>query len=163
MKSFRSCCQLFLACVAATLIAPSVTEARSARPFKASISITETVQPDTTGVCPFLAGAISGTGQATHLGKMTLVSRDCITPIGENVFAFESNQLVLTAANGDQIFAIYSGIFTTEGAVGAISGGYHIVGGTGRFSQATGAGSVQGVEDLSTGKGQVQLTGTISY
>ena len=102
-------------------------------------------------------------GQATHLGKVTLISQDCITPMTQASFSFASDQLVLTAANGDQVFATYSGVLTSEGTVGVITGGYQIVGGTGRFSQATGAGSVHGVEDLSTGKGQVQLNGTISY
>jgi len=100
---------------------------------------------------------------ATHLGKVTLVSSDCINPISATAFSFFSNQLVLTVTEADKIVATYNGVLTAEGAVGVITGGYQIVGGTGRYSQATGAGTVQGVEDMSTGKGQVQLTGTISY
>jgi hypothetical protein len=113
----------------------------------------------------FLVGDISGTGVATHLGKVTLVSRDCINPANETgtAFSFISDELVITVANGDQIRATYSGTLTFEGAVGVITGGYQIDGGTGRYLQASGAGSVQGVEDLSTGKGNVRLTGTISY
>ena len=164
MKSFRLplSCQPFLALVVATLFASGVAEAQSALPFKATIAITELIQPPDTDPC-FLVGVISGTGQATQLGRVTLVSRDCINPISQTEFSFSSDQLVLTVANGDQVFAMYSGRLTTEGGVGVITGGYQIVGGTGHFSQATGAGTVQGVEDMSTGKGLVQLTGTISY
>ena len=161
MKSFRSLsCQLLLALVAASL-ASGVAVARDAVPFKATIAITEVLSTGTASC--FLTGNISGTGTGT-IGKVTLVSRDCINPINETgtAFSFSSDQLVLTAANGDQIFATYSGMLTTEGTVGVVTGGYQIVGGTGRFSQATGAGTVQGIQDLSTGKGQLQVNGTIS-
>ena len=164
MRSFRlpPSCQLLLALVVATLLASGVAEAQSAVPFKATIAITESIQLIGTAPC-ILVGDISGTGLATQAGKVTLVSSDCINPISATAFSFYSkDQLVLTLANGDQIFATYNGILTTEGGVGVITGGYQIVGGTGHYSQATGAGTVQGVEDLSTGKGQVQLTGTIS-
>jgi hypothetical protein len=164
MKNFRPLlsCHLFLALVVATLLASGVAEAQPVVPFKATIAITELIQPPDTDPC-FRVGVISGTGLVTHLGKVTVVSRDCINPISETEFAFSSNQLVITAANGDQIFATYTGTLTFEGTVGVITGGYQFVGGTGRFSQATGAGAVQGVEDIITGKGNVQLTGTISY
>jgi len=158
--------RLSLALFAATLLVPTVTMAGSAVPFKASIAITELIHTVGTGAC-YLTGDISGTGEATHLGHVTLVSHDCINPINEigTEFSFSSTQLVLTAANGDQIFATYSGTFTIQGPVGAIAGGYQIVGGTGRFSHATGAGTVQGLEDLTASppKGQIQLSGTISY
>lgn len=72
--------QLSLTLAAATLLVPTVTLAGSAVPFKASIAITELIQGGTTEVCA-LVGDISGTGQATHLGNVTLVSRDCINPI----------------------------------------------------------------------------------
>ena len=99
------------------------------------------------------------------MGKVTLTSTDCITFISQTAFIFFSNQVVLTAANGDQIFATYSGKFEIEGGVGTITGTYTVLGGTGRFSQATGAGTVQGLENVTSApfKGQVQLTGTILY
>ena len=159
---FPLSCQLFVALVVAASLASGVAEANPTVPVKATIAITESIQPIGTTPC-ILIGDISGTGTATHLGKVTLVSRDCINPISQTAFSFSSNQLVLTVANGDQVFATYSGTLTTEGTVGVITGGYQIIGGTGSFSQATGAGTVQGVEDLSTGIGQVQLTGSISY
>jgi hypothetical protein len=155
-------CQSLFALFVATLLAPEVAKAQSVVPFKATIAISESIQPIGSGPC-FLVGDISGTGVATHLGKLTLVSRDCINPISETAFSFFSNQLVLTVANGDQIFAAYCGTFTIEGTVGVITGGYQITGGTGRYAEATGAGTVQGTEDLNTGKGAIQLVGTISY
>ena len=165
MRSFRlpRFCKFFLASVVAALLASEVPQA-SAAAFKATFSITETIHETGTTPC-VLVGDISGIGTATQLRKTTLVSRDCIIPINETAtaFVFFSNEVVLTAANGDQVFARYLGTFTIEGFVGTIVGGYEIVGGTGRYSQATGAGAVQGVEDLTTGKGQVELTGTISY
>jgi hypothetical protein len=164
MKSFRLplFSQLFFTLVLAPLFASGIAQARSAVRFTATIAITESIQPIGAPPC-FLVGTISGTGQATHLGKVALTSQDCINPISQASFSFASEQLVLTAANGDQVFATYSGVLTIEDGVGEITGGYQVIGGTGRFSQATGAGSVLGVEDLSTGKGQVQLNGTISY
>jgi hypothetical protein len=160
MKNFI----LTLALFVAMLFAAEVAEAEPAVPFKATIAISESIQPIGTPPC-FLIGDISGTGVATHLGKVTLVSSDCINPISETTFSFVSNQVVLTGANGDQVFAAYNGNLTIEGAAGTITGGFQIVGGTGRYVQATGAGTVQGVEDLSAGigKGEVQLIGTISY
>jgi hypothetical protein len=95
---------------------------------------------------------------------VTLVSTDCIIPMSATAFLFSSNQLVFTVvATGEQIVATYGGIFTIEGTVGVITGGYNIDGGTGRFLHARGVGTVQGVEDLSTGQGSVQLNGTITY
>jgi hypothetical protein len=165
MKNFKllMSCRLFVALVVATLFASGVAEAQSAVPFKATVDITELIQdPTETDPC-YQIGVISGSGVATHLGKVTLVSRDCIIPKSPTEFAFYSNQLVLTVANGDQIHATYIGTLTFEGTVGVITGDYYIIGGTGRYSLASGAGTVQGVEDLSTGQGSVQLTGTISY
>jgi hypothetical protein len=151
----------------AALLGPAVTQAASPKPFSATIGIAEVIQPNPTGPCP-LVGDISGSGTASHLGKVTLTSRDCIIPMNQELtaFSFMSNQVVLTAANGDQIFATYSGTLINQGGIGAISGGYQIIGGTGRFANATGAGTVQGIENVSfTGpsKGQVQLNGTIAY
>jgi hypothetical protein len=156
---------------AATFLSPAATLARSLKPFKAAITFNETVQPDGTGTCgpigsSFL-GTISGTGQATHMGKVSITSRDCITFMSATTFTFGSTELVLIAANGDKISATYTGTFEIEDGVGVITGTYTITGGSGRFSGATGRGTVQGLETLNPttfqGQGQVQLTGTISY
>jgi len=164
MKNFKLLlsCRIFLAVVVVTLFASGVAEAQSTVPFKGTFAIAESIQFIGTPQC-MLAGQISGTGLVTLVGKVTLDSIDCINPISETEFSFSSDQLVLTVANGDQIFATYSGILRKEGPVGIISGGYQIVGGTGLYSLARGAGTVQGVEDISTGIGRVQLNGTITY
>ena len=154
--------QLLVALFLFMSFAPRVVEAQSPVPFKATIAITETLQNIGAPPCIFL-GNITGTGIATHLGKVTLASTDCINPMSLTVFVFYSDNVALSLANGDQISASYSGTLTAEGPVGVITGGYKITGGTGRYARATGAGTVQGVEDMTTGKGQIQLIGTISY
>ena len=154
---------LFVLLQTAMVLAPRVSGAASSIPFKATLSITETIQVIGTAPC-FLVGTISGSGQATQLGKIGVASTDCINPISETTFSFfSSDQLVLTTASGEQIFANYGGTLSVQGQFGIISGGYVIVGGTGRYAHATGAGAVNGQEDMLTGKGQVQLFGTISY
>jgi hypothetical protein len=159
--------QHLIALVLTAPLAMGIAEARSASPvpFASTFTITETIEMVGSAPC-FLVGDITGQGIATHLGALTLVSQDCINPISQTEppteFSFSSNQMVLTAANGNKLFVSYSGTFTTDGTVGIINGGYQITGGTGRFSKATGAGKVLGLEDMTTGKGQVTLTGTIS-
>ena len=150
----------------ATLLVPSVTLAKQPKPFKATIAISEVLEPKGGPPCFFL-GHISGTGHATDVGTVTVASLDCLNPdpLNTMVLWFSSHQVVLTATNGDQLFATYGGTLTTQGAAGAISGGWQITGGTGRFSQATGQGVVQGLENLSVSpaQGEVELTGEIAY
>lgn len=162
LRLFR---QNFLALAVAALFAPGVMAAQSnSFPFRATIAITEQLQPGNTD-CHWI-GDISGSGQATHLGEVMLVGRDCIIPSSETTFSFFPIQpLILTAANRDQIFVEYSGILTSEAGIATIIGGYKIIGGTGRFSQAIGAGSVQGIHNISVSPatGQIQLSGTLVY
>ena len=147
----------------------------NAVPFKAAIAINETVSAGT--LCPvppgfppgvpILQGAIVGTGEAGHIGRLSASSTDCINPLGVNVFQFVSDHVVLTAVNGDQIFAKYQGTLTLANGVGKINGLFTITGGTGRFVRATGFGNVLGAEALNlqagTGQGEIELSGVISY
>ena len=146
----------------ATLLASPVTLAQSRKPFKATIATSEMRQSAGNPACVVLR-QIAGTGDATDVGKVTVASIDCLNPdpINTMVLWFSSHQVVLTTANGDQIFATYGGTLTTQGAAGAINGGWQITGGTGRFSQATGQGIVQGLENLSVSpaQGEVEFTG----
>lgn len=76
-----------------------------------------------------------------------------------------SGTSTLTAANGDAVYLTMTGTVCEVGATGlnvphTFSGTYTITGGTGRFDNATGSGSVTGGDD---GWGDVwyQLRGTI--
>jgi hypothetical protein len=159
--------QLVFALAAAAAFVPSVTIAKPPVPFKAIIAISETLVP---GSC-LLNGAISGTGQASHLGRINLGSLDCITPplpgSGSAVFSFSSARIVITAANGDEIFGTYEGTLDATSGIGVVDGIFVIKGGTGRFLNATGRGSIQGLEAIDfangIGQGQIQLNGTISF
>jgi hypothetical protein len=72
----------------------------------------------------------SGTGNATHLGLFTADAS--LFPDGDGTF---SATVVFTAANGDQLFIIAEGEFTSPTSV---LGTATITGGTGRFEDATG-------------------------
>ena len=154
--------QFLLALFLIVSFVPGVVGAQSATPFKATVAITETIGASDIPGC-FLLGNISGKGLASHGGKITVDSTDCINPMNATTFSFASERVVLTVSSREQIWASYAGTLTAEGPIGVIAGGYRIVGGTGRYAGATGAGTIQGVEDMTTGKGQIQLIGTIVY
>ena len=84
---------------------------------------------------------MEATGNATHLGKFTLdiphvVNRANGTAIGSYEF---------TAANGDTLFADFTGIATPTATPGVlyIEETATITGGTGRFADATGSFTVE--------------------
>jgi hypothetical protein len=72
----------------------------------------------------------NGTGHATHLGLFTADAS--LFPDGDGKF---SATATFTAANGDQLFLIAEGAFTSPTSV---VGTATITGGTGRFEGATG-------------------------
>ena len=153
-------------CASSATLADTKTE-KTGVPFKAAFVISElTVGAD--GSCQRIT-TISGSGTASHLGRATLTSQDCVNIAGFSpvTFNFVSNNVKLQAANGDQLFATYSGTAVLQPAGGALllSGNFTLAGGTGRFAGATGGGSLEGLEDISTAPahGMVMLSGRISY
>jgi len=113
-------------------------------------------------------GIITGNGTSPLLGKVSFEANDCITPV-ENYFSFDG-KMVLTVSSGDQIFAEYHGLFipTSYPSIYTISNPtpnippLTINGGTGNFKNAKGSGNLVGGEDLQSGWGVMQLSGTIS-
>ena len=137
-------------------------------PFAAKLVTQEQIGPNPTQcqAVPYLAGMTSGTGQATHLGRVTGTAEDCIVPPSAGyAYTFSGGRLTLVAANGDELRATYSGTLnpTAVPPIYAITGTYQITGGTGRFTGASGSGRLGGIENLQTGQGQLSLDGTISY
>lgn len=158
--------RLFCFAVIIGLFAPIAGAAPKLAPFQATIGFAEQVQFSTDPSSPcFLIGTISGQGEARTLGTLALASTDCIVPLTATLFLFSSQQVVLTDKHGHEIWATYGGTLSSE--TGVITGLYFINGGTGRFSHATGAGTIRGVESLDlttgTGMGEIQLNGTLSY
>ena len=141
----------------------AVPEAPSAAiqvPFKGSFEATGTASVLPGDRCPDLTVEIQGTGNATHLGRLTTDQSHCATPTS---LAFTDGLFTLTAANGDQLRGTYSGEFVPlDPPLFTIDGRFTFTGGTGRFAGATGGGHATGVQNLATGDVTVSLVGTIS-
>jgi hypothetical protein len=156
--------RLFCVALVIGLFAPMISASPTNAPFQATILFSEQVA---IGSLPcFLVGTISGRGVATSLGAVTLASTDCINPLPPlfTSYAFSSSHVVLTAVNGDQVWATYYGFLSPDGV---ITGAYVIYGGTGRNANATGSGTLQGFETIDpatfAGTGQIHLAGTLSH
>ena len=158
--------------MAAFVASGAIAEPKST-PFAAKLTLTESVMFTGTPPC-FAIGSLQAAGNATHLGKVTATSHDCINPNPQdpNSFSFASlgvgpAGLVFIAANGDVLFVTYSGTLTAQPpGPHLINGHFIITGGTGRFVGATGGGSLSGYESISqtfSGVGEIEAIGTIVY
>lgn len=113
---------------------------------------------------------VFGLGNATHMGKTELLIPDeAIDMSGDPFFTTTDVEVILTAANGDELWLSYSsefdvspmfedppGIIYVRDAMGSIDGG------TGKFENATGYIVYEGDWDLSTG-GICSFNGEILY
>jgi hypothetical protein len=126
-------------------------------PFKGSLEGVVTITPLAP---PFVSVLVEATGEATHLGKFTLeiphvVNRANSTAIGSYQF---------TAANGDTVFADFTGQATPTTTPGVlhIEETATITGGTGRFRGATGSFTVERWFDTVAGMTIGSFEGIIS-
>ena len=126
--------------------AEKVNGVKKAVPFKGELSVT------------LGEGGTSGTGVASHIGALQYVSLDVIN------FPFVTGTATITAANGDEIFTTFSGQLTDIGN-GMLNVNIEntIIGGTGRFTGATGSFISTGTANAITGIANTTFTGTISY
>jgi hypothetical protein len=164
LLSRHLCCASLI--VAAALSASAAQAGgNQPRPFKADLTTQETLGFNPVA-CPgtVLQGTTTATGNASHLGSVTLRSTDCIVQDAAQI-TFNGGMLVVTAANGDTLTANYSGMLLPGGTdpVYTLSGSFSVTGGTGSFSGASGSGTLQGSSNLVSGKGSYSATGTIQY
>jgi len=101
------------------------------------------------------------TGHATHLGNYDEVgSVTAMAPTEvPGVFAIEG-WAIHTGANGDQLFEFFTGFL--DFATGSVTASVQFVGGTGRFVDATGTGTLSG-QILGDGTIEFAGEGTIDY
>jgi hypothetical protein len=101
-----------------------------------------------------------GSGQATHLGHYSEAGTVSFTPTSDPAVLHVEGSIVYTAANGDELHASVSG--ELNGATGVVAATVSYVGGTGRFTDATGSSSLSG--QLGPG-GSISVTvrGRIDY
>jgi hypothetical protein len=158
---------IFAALVTLTAVllgAPPVATATTTTPFKSEItaqsSISETPVP---GVLT-LTG--SGVGHASHLGKVTLSTSETLDfAASPGSLVIQDGQMVMVAANGDELRWAYEGIglLPDEQGISEFTGTFVITGGTGRFTDAAGSGTFQGTGNAVTGLAIVSYQGTIAY
>lgn len=110
-----------------------------------------------------IGGVTTGTGISSLLGQVSLEAKDCITPV-QNYFSF-IGKMTFTMSNGAELFADYSGLFTPTSfpSISVLTNStFKITGGTGSFLGASGGGKLIGGENITTGQGLMQATGTLS-
>jgi hypothetical protein len=101
------------------------------RPWKSSATATATLDLVT------LCATSAGSGQATHLGKVTQNLTIALTPTGPGTFTGVGTTTIV-AANGDQLFGTFTEALTTTGPHIGFAFVITITGGTGRFADASG-------------------------
>jgi hypothetical protein len=148
--------------VGAMTLSPGAAGAEE-RPMKGmwtgNANLSPTDDPD------YLINKETGAGEATHLGKFTLVGVETVYVKDFPQFISVEGAFTMTGADGDQVFVEYSttGGINEEGSLDII-GTYYIVGGTGRFAGATGEGELRAIAFLSEGLPFLGfMDGTIDY
>ena len=170
-KVVRFLLPLLFVCAGATVV--SAGDNPVPRPFMGSMS-GEAIADYASGACLGETGAPWETithmaGTLTHLGWAEYHSSHCFDPM---TFGLENGEATLVAANGDEIWLTYSAElispFTPPPVVLVYAVDNVVVGGTGRFENASGeflSLVFVTIEDLaapSTPVGQ-QFTGNITY
>lgn len=157
---------LRLASAAALALASFSASAVTAKTQAFELSGTLVEQAGPTARCPSqFGGTITGHGVSDQVGRVAFVATDCITPSGP-LFNFNQGRFIIMTANGDQIFAAYSGQFVPTGVGAAFvysAATFQITGGNGKYHKASGGGTLSGGQDMITGMGTVQLSGKIHY
>lgn len=114
--------------------------------------------------CPTkIGGTMTGYGDSQLFGRVVFLGGDCVTP-GATLNTFADGRFILTTLTGELLFANYSGqaVLNSDGSQYTFTGGtFQITGGTGRYKDATGGGSMDGTENAKNLQGQLQLRGRI--
>lgn len=100
--------------------------------------------------------------QLMHLGRTTAVAEQIVIFTSPST-ATASNTTTYTAANGDQLFASWTGTSTSTGPDIEFSGRELYSGGTGRFSDASGTSWISGTASFANYTGEFTAAGALRY
>lgn len=144
---------MLVAVIASGVAAKSARADDSPAPLKASVSGTVSL----TGEQTF---TLAGAGKANHIGNMKDYQADGVFT-GPNT---DSLTETLTAANGDTLTILCDQVLE-EVSPGVFRGTdtWTVIGGTGRFSNASGSGTGETHVNLNLGTFTKQMTGSITY
>ncbi len=144
--------------------APVALAASPFRPFGGRCETTVTPLPPIPGDPPYLVRLhIEYVCQLKHLGRTTAVAEQVLDFRGGPLNVLAANTTTYTSANGDQLFAAWSGTSTVIGPAFTFEGPETYAGGTGRFLAASGSSWIAGAGSFITGTGQFTSVGTVSY
>jgi hypothetical protein len=101
-----------------------------------------------------------GSGEATHLGRYAEVGSAQFSPTADPGVLRIDAWSIYTAANGDKLYATFTG--QLDLVTGAITATGTYAGGTGRFDDASGSAALSG-QMLPGGRIAVSVEGTIDY
>jgi hypothetical protein len=106
-----------------------------------------------------------GTGQMSHLGRVTTTGSQCtqIDQTDVNRGTFTDGRFTWTAANGDTLTTTHSGSYAIRGGVSYIQGEEIVTGGTGRFAGASGTLDFTAEQVFPDGLLYLTYAGSITY
>lgn len=151
----------FLTAGALLLAAGTASASKSDRPFTATFS--GQVEMPVTGSAVF-----AGTGQANHMGRIGTDGHAQVTGLDESTCPGGLANIhveTLTAANGDTLTITSLDVACPRATPGQFDGTGHwtVTDGTGRFADATGAGTFDGFVDFGAGTFNITLKGTLAF
>jgi hypothetical protein len=100
---------------------------------------------------------VSGVGSGSNIGKFTLIAHD-----DESNFPNITGTVIITTANGDQIFATHTGVAQElDNGMLKVDFDNTITGGTRSFRKATGSFAIHAIVNESIGTGNATFDGNI--
>lgn len=94
-------------------------------------------------------------GYATHLGRYTASAVIANTPGDPPTW---DGDITMVAADGDELYFHYSGVYTQIVPIREGEGAFEIIGGTGRFEGASGEGAFSSHDNMTTFDGIISLS-----
>ncbi len=155
---------LIAALATVLLTAPPMALAATTTPFTSDFTAQASFAE--TPVAGVFAVTTSGVGHASHLGKVTVSTSETLDFVtSPGILVVRDGQLVMVAANGDELYWSYEGTgsLPDENGESLLTGTFVITGGTGRFSDATGGGTFHGSGNAVTGLASLSYRGSIAY